>query len=192
MNAAAAEVLRSIPEITLSYGVSDEFSFVLPPHSTLFDRREAKLVSTVVSTFTGWYVFLWERHMPGVELEAPPSFDGRAVCYPSVANLRDYLCWRQVDCMAFFSSLFFLLPFPPFAYEVREANAELGHINNLYNTAFWALVLQGGMSNQQAEEELKVCSPPKSVKGGGREVEWKREGHVVRGQERNTVFPLWD
>ena len=98
MNAAATAVLRSIPEITLSYGVSDEFSFVLPPHSTLFDRREAKLVSTIVSTFTGWYVFLWERHMSGVQLEAPPSFDGRAVCYPSVANLRDYLCWRQADC----------------------------------------------------------------------------------------------
>lgn len=27
-----------------------------------------------------------------------PSFDGRAVCYPSVQNLRDYMSWRQVDC----------------------------------------------------------------------------------------------
>ena len=24
-------------------------------------------------------------------------FDGRAVCYPDVATLRDYLAWRQAD-----------------------------------------------------------------------------------------------
>lgn len=33
----------------------------------------------------------------------------------------------------------------------------LGHINNLYNTTFWALVLKGGMDATQAEEKLKVC-----------------------------------
>lgn len=31
-----------------------------------------------------------------------------------------------------------------------------GHINNLYNTTFWALVLQGGVNRTQAEEQLKV------------------------------------
>ena len=31
-----------------------------------------------------------------------------------------------------------------------------GHINNLYNTTFWALVLQGGVDRTQAEEQLKV------------------------------------
>ena len=56
-----------------------------------------------------------------------PSFDGRAVCFPTTRNLRDYLSWRQVDC----------------------------HVNNLYNTTFWAMVLQGGMSQTMAEEELK-------------------------------------
>ena len=34
-----------------------------------------------------------------------------------------------------------------------------GHINNLYNTTFWALVQKGGMTTQQAEEELKVRIP---------------------------------
>ena len=29
-----------------------------------------------------------------------------------------------------------------------------GHINNLYNTTFWALVQQGGLANQVAEKEL--------------------------------------
>ena len=31
-----------------------------------------------------------------------------------------------------------------------------GHINNLYNTVFWAMVQQGGMATTQAEEQLKV------------------------------------
>jgi tRNA(His) guanylyltransferase len=56
----------------------------------------------------------------------PPSFDGRIVCYPSDAVLRDYLSWRQVDY----------------------------HINNLYNTCFWHLVLDG-YSVSHAEERLK-------------------------------------
>ncbi len=60
-------------------------------------------------------------------MKYPPSFDARAVVYPTNNNLRDYLSWRQADC----------------------------HINNLYNTTFWALVLQGGLSNREAEERLK-------------------------------------
>lgn len=31
-----------------------------------------------------------------------------------------------------------------------------GHINNLYNTTFWTLVLRGGLSNVEAERELMV------------------------------------
>merc|ERR1712062_941160 len=53
--------------------------------------------------------------------------DGRAVLYPTVRNMRDYLSWRQADC----------------------------HINNLYNTVFWTLVQQGGMTNKAAQERLK-------------------------------------
>lgn len=56
-----------------------------------------------------------------------PTFDGRAVLYPSEQNVRDYFSWRQVDC----------------------------HINNLYNTTFWALVLKGGKTEREAEEELR-------------------------------------
>ena len=33
-----------------------------------------------------------------------------------------------------------------------------GHINNLYNTTFWALVQNGSMDVTQAEERLKVFS----------------------------------
>lgn len=35
------------------------------------------------------------------------------------------------------------------------ADSEEGHINNLYNTTFWAMVLKGGLTNTAAEEELK-------------------------------------
>ncbi|CUS11726.1 unnamed protein product [Tuber aestivum] len=129
MNASAAATLKAIPEILIAYGASDEFSFLLSRECALFNRREDKLVSTVVSTFTAWYVFLWSRHFTeeGEELQTPPSFDCRAVCYPSVGNIRDYFAWRQVDV----------------------------HINNLYNTAFWALVIKGGVAGKEAEVELR-------------------------------------
>jgi tRNA(His) 5'-end guanylyltransferase len=31
-----------------------------------------------------------------------------------------------------------------------------GHINNLYNTAFWVLVQQGGLDNKEASKTLDV------------------------------------
>ncbi|RYP17021.1 hypothetical protein DL765_004782 [Monosporascus sp. GIB2] len=127
MNAAAKALLTELPEITIAYGVSDEYSFVFHKTCTLFDRRSSKLVSTVVSTFTAYYIHLWPSYFPDTPLLPPlPSFDGRAVCYPSVQNMRDYMSWRQVDC----------------------------HINNLYNTTFWSLVLRDGMDAKDAEKLL--------------------------------------
>ncbi|KND91265.1 tRNA(His) guanylyltransferase [Tolypocladium ophioglossoides CBS 100239] len=127
MNAAAKAVVADLPEITIGYGISDEFSFVFHKSCDLFERRTSKLVSTIVSTFTANYVYSWSTYFPDTPLSFPlPTFDGRAVCYPSVQNLRDYLSWRQVDC----------------------------HINNLYNTTFWALVQLGGLSNKEAEKAL--------------------------------------
>ncbi len=49
------------------------------------------------------------------------------VVYPNETVVRDYFSWRQADT----------------------------HINNLYNTTFWALVLQGGRSEQEATKELE-------------------------------------
>ncbi|RDL33161.1 tRNA(His) guanylyltransferase [Venustampulla echinocandica] len=112
MNAAAKAVMSELPDIVIAYGVSDEYS---------------KLVTTIASTFTAYFVHLWRDYFPDLQLSPPlPSFDGRAVMYPSVQNLRDYMSWRQVDC----------------------------HINNLYNTTFWALVQSGGMEAKDAEKEL--------------------------------------
>ncbi|KAJ5901747.1 tRNA(His) guanylyltransferase [Penicillium taxi] len=129
MNAAAVAVMKDLPDLCIAYGVSDEYSFVFHPTCQLFERRSAKLVTTIVSTFTAYYIYLWATYFPDSPLQPPylPSFDGRAVLYPSMQILRDYMSWRQVDC----------------------------HINNLYNTTFWTMVLQGGMSNTDAEQELK-------------------------------------
>ncbi|TWU75355.1 tRNA-His guanylyltransferase [Metarhizium rileyi] len=127
MNVAAKAVVTDLSEIVVAYGVSDEYSFVLHKSCDLFERRASKLVSTLVSTFTANYVFSWPTCFPDTPLSFPlPTFDGRAVCYPSVQNLRDYLSWRQVDC----------------------------HINNLYNTTFWSLIQLGGLDNKDAERTL--------------------------------------
>lgn len=125
MNAAAEAVVRELPDVILAYGDSDEYSFILHQSCTLFERRSSKLVTTIVSTFTANYIHLWSNHFDSPLLSPLPTFDGRAVCYPNVKILRDYLCWRQVDC----------------------------HINNLYNTTFWALV-KGGMKAAEAEKAL--------------------------------------
>lgn len=105
----------------------------------------SKLVSTIVSTFTANYVFSWPNYFPDTPLSFPlPTFDGRAVCYPTVQNLRDYMSWRQADCKTtLFTCVILLL-------------TDKGHINNLYNTAFWKLIQLGGLDNKEAEKTLAV------------------------------------
>eukprot|EP00736_Rhodelphis_marinus_P001913 Rmarinus@m.22320 len=127
MNKCAIEVMKETPDIMLAYGQSDEYSFVISRESILFQRRRSKIESMVVSQFSSAYVFHWASTMEGRTLQYPPGFDARAVCYPTTKTLLDYLSWRQVDC----------------------------HINNLYNTTFWTMVEKGGISNRDAEEQLK-------------------------------------
>jgi len=127
MNAAARAVLNEFQTVFIAYGQSDEYSFVFRQDATICNRRASKLLSLIVSLFTSNYVFQWSKFFPDQELLYPPSFDSRIVLYPTQKNLRDYLAWRQVDC----------------------------HINNLYNTTFWSLVLKAGMNNQAAMETLK-------------------------------------
>ncbi|KAI5284493.1 tRNA-His guanylyltransferase, partial [Ascosphaera atra] len=99
MNAAAVAVLNEITELVFAYGDSDEYSFVFHKSCQLFERRASKLVTTVVSTFTAQYIFQWPTFFVDEPLDARflPSFDGRAVVYPSDTNLRDYFRWRQAD-----------------------------------------------------------------------------------------------
>ena len=128
MNAAAMEVVRSFVAVVLAYGQSDEYSFVLHESTTLFERRAAKLATSIAASFTAEYCMQWPTFFPKQSLKRPyPTFDGRCVCYPKRGILRDYLRWRQADC----------------------------HINNLYNTTFWNLVLKGSITGTEAEEALK-------------------------------------
>ncbi|XP_016999949.2 probable tRNA(His) guanylyltransferase [Drosophila takahashii] len=126
MNAAATSVMQEFRDVVLAYGQSDEYSFVFRKETTAFKRRSAKLLTYVTSLFSSSYVMQWSRWM-SQPLAYAPCFDGRVVLYPSEQNLKDYLSWRQADV----------------------------HVNNLYNTAFWKLVLEKGLSNQQAEEKLR-------------------------------------
>lgn len=126
-NEAAKHVMRTFDDhIAFAFGQSDEFSFILRRESTLFSRRESKILSTVVSLFSAAYVAQWASFMRK-PMTTIPSFDGRIVLYPTTRHLRDYLSWRQADV----------------------------HVNNLYNTAFWALVNQGSHSTREAESILK-------------------------------------
>ena len=77
----------------------------------MFQLFCSDIVTAVVSHFTSMYVIKWKDFFPLKELKYPPSFDGRAVCYPSSEILKDYLAWRQVDCEYFqykFPRLYFL------------------------------------------------------------------------------------
>ncbi|GJN89651.1 hypothetical protein Rhopal_002638-T1 [Rhodotorula paludigena] len=131
MNEAAKRVVggRELNgECVVAFGESDEYSFVFKRTCKLHGRRSSKLVTLVVSVFTAAYIALWPQYFPNspLSLDHLPVFDGRVVQYTSEQEIQDYLRWRQVDT----------------------------HINNLYNTTFWALVLQGGRTEQQAEQEL--------------------------------------
>nr|CAG4641924.1 EOG090X0AR4 [Eurycercus lamellatus] len=127
MSRSARSVMEEFKEICLAYGQSDEYSFVFRKDAQAYSRRSSKLSTNVCSLFTSAFVFHWSEHFPSQRPTYPPVFDGRAVLYPSDQNLRDYLSWRQADC----------------------------HINNLYNTTFWMLILKGGLNPSEAEQKLR-------------------------------------
>ncbi|KAJ7503327.1 Thg1 C terminal domain-containing protein [Mycena galericulata] len=127
MDHAAKDLIEKYPDIVLGFGESDEFSFLIRKSASLYNRRQSKIISTLTSLFTSSYVFRWASYFPDTPLKYPPSFDGRIILYPGIREIRDYFSWRQTDT----------------------------HINNLYNTVFWALVQQGGESTTQAHTTLK-------------------------------------
>ncbi|KAF9912550.1 hypothetical protein EC991_009974 [Linnemannia zychae] len=127
MNHAARCVMNELDDILIAFGESDEYSFLFRRSTDLYQRREAKIVSTVVSLFTSAYVYYWNDYFTELKRPIyPPVFDGRAVLYPSEVEVKDYFAWRQADT----------------------------HINNLFNTSFWALVEEGGLSPRAAEAKL--------------------------------------
>ncbi|KAF9570821.1 tRNA-His guanylyltransferase [Mortierella alpina] len=127
MNHAARSVMHELDDILIAFGESDEYSFLFRKSTDLYQRREAKIVSTVVSLFTSAYVYYWSDYFQDSRRPLyPPVFDGRAVLYPSEVEVKDYFAWRQADT----------------------------HINNLFNTSFWALVEKGGLTPKAAENRL--------------------------------------
>ncbi|CAO3654595.1 unnamed protein product [Mucor hiemalis] len=127
---------RFLKLMTLQNPMTEELSilpiavllnFIIPKTSNLYKRRSSKISSTIVSLFTSNYVMRWAEYFGQDKLHYAPCFDSRTVCYPNNKTLRDYLSWRQADC----------------------------HINNLFNTTFWALVQKGGMTQIEAEDHLK-------------------------------------
>ncbi|AET38151.1 tRNA guanylyltransferase Ecym_2419 [Eremothecium cymbalariae DBVPG len=129
MNACAKNVvLKYSNDIILAYGESDEYSFVFKHDSVLFNRRKDKLCSLFVSLFTANYVALWGKFFVDMPLnnKCLPCFDSRCVSYPNLQTVKDYLCWRFVDT----------------------------HINNLYNTVFWNLIIKCNLTAVEAENKL--------------------------------------
>ncbi|KAH9063629.1 tRNAHis guanylyltransferase [Lactarius vividus] len=127
MDLAAWAVMREYPDVVLAYGESDEYSFLLRKSTKLYNRRRSKITSLLCSLFTSTYVMLWSQCFPDTPLRYAPSFDARIVLYPGAQEVRDYFSWRQADT----------------------------HVNNLYNTVFWALVQQGGQTTKEAHEMLR-------------------------------------
>ncbi|KAH8100807.1 Thg1 C terminal domain-containing protein [Cristinia sonorae] len=127
MDHAAKDVMKEFTDIVMAFGESDEYSFLFRKTSTAHKRRHAKILSIVTSTFTSSYAFHWSKYLPNTPLQYPPTFDARVVLYPSAKEIRDYFSWRQSDT----------------------------HVNNLYNTIFWALVQQAGETTSRAHEILK-------------------------------------
>ncbi|WWD07258.1 hypothetical protein V865_005355 [Kwoniella europaea PYCC6329] len=126
MDKAAKTVLDEYKDVIMAFGESDEYSFLLKRNTKLYNRRRSKISSSIVSLFTSAYVFHWLSYFPNNPLRYPPSFDSRVIVYPGEKEVRDYFAWRQADT----------------------------HINNLYNTAFWALV-KDGQSTTQANKTLQ-------------------------------------
>ena len=127
MTASALVVCEAFTDIFLAYGQSDEYSFAFRINSNVYNRREQKIISVLVSTFTSAFLFHWKKFFPSINLQYPVAFDSRVVLYPDLKSLQDYFSWRQVDC----------------------------HINNLYNSTFWYLILNKGLTTDEAHKKLK-------------------------------------
>ncbi|KAG1736562.1 Thg1 C terminal domain-containing protein [Suillus lakei] len=127
MDHAAKSAMIEFKDIILAFGESDEFSFLFRKSTNLYNRRHSKILTTLTSYFTSCYVLSWSQYFPDTPLRYPPSFDGRIVVYPTERAIRDYFSWRQADT----------------------------HINNLYNTTFWALVQKGGQTTTEAHATLR-------------------------------------
>ena len=61
MNLAAREVMGSFTDIELAYGQSDEYTFVFQKSTKVFNRREDKILSCVLSLFSSAYTLNFDE-----------------------------------------------------------------------------------------------------------------------------------
>jgi tRNA(His) guanylyltransferase len=183
MDRAARAVMDELPDVVMAFGESDEYRWARvrlerrrssltdnssaswsddsqifsigdggepsPQASSLVDAdHHSKINSTVVSIFTSAYVFYWPQYMTNTPMQYPPSFDGRVVLYPTEKEVRDYFSWRQAD-----SAWLLLL-----VIAISQLTCA-AHINNLYNTAYHAL-LKGGQTPVEANQTLQASTAP--------------------------------
>ncbi|KAG7241819.1 hypothetical protein INR49_024789 [Caranx melampygus] len=92
MSRSARSVMEELEDIVISYGQSDEFSFVFKRSSTWFKRRASKLMTHVASQFSSSYVFYWKEFFEDQPMLYPPSFDGR-----HINNLYNTVFWTLVQ-----------------------------------------------------------------------------------------------
>ena len=64
--------MENFVDMVLSYGQSDEYTFVFNKNTTLFNRRGDKILSLVVSQFSSAYVFFWNEFFPDTKLTTIP------------------------------------------------------------------------------------------------------------------------
>ncbi|KAJ6253884.1 tRNA(his) guanylyltransferase-related [Anaeramoeba flamelloides] len=168
MNKCACEVMRSIGDIVFAYGHSDEFSFVFPRETTIFQRRSSKIMSTVVSLFTSNFVHYWDEEFgePNQKTENQKEKEQENELEQEQLqeqeeeeeneNKKERVKQQSIK-----------MPFIP-SFDARVIvypNVEIlrdyfswrqvdCHINCLYNTCFYAL-LNDGLSNNDATLLLK-------------------------------------
>lgn len=74
MNRVASEILHMYDGVVMfASGQSDEFSFFLRPDTDLYHRRTDKIMTTIVSTFTAYYIMYYPEYvnssLPSVDVE---------------------------------------------------------------------------------------------------------------------------
>ena len=127
MNTCALHVMKSFPEVLMSYGQSDEINFLLERDTNLFSRRTSKLNSLFASLVASNFVMHWSDAFSGQKpLQYAPAFDSRCIAFPTLQSMKDYFRWRQDDAF----------------------------VNHVYNTCFWNLVQKQGKTLTEAQNVL--------------------------------------
>lgn len=96
MNYAAFKVMKSFRDIVLSYGHGAEYSFVFRKNADIYNRRAAKIASSVNSLFTAIYVSQWTTWFPNTPQIISPCFSSSTFVHPTEDCLESYLSWRQI------------------------------------------------------------------------------------------------